>query len=153
MDKNSVIAKVFYDPGGYGSIAETLKDAKKYDKTITYEDVKKWKASQPLGQTKQLPGKNSFIASAPREEYQMALMFFSDLPDKIKNGLIFVDIFSKFTQIVPVKSKQVDDVLEGIKKKALPKWEAKVKLYTRTTKEHLFQMKFKHILKKKGLGI
>ena len=28
MDKNSVIAKVVYDPGGYGSIAETLKDAK-----------------------------------------------------------------------------------------------------------------------------
>ena len=64
---------------------------------------------------KQLPGKNSFIASAPREEYQMDLMFFSDLPDKIKNGFLFVEIcFSKFTQIVPVQSKQVDDVLEGI---------------------------------------
>ena len=46
----------------------------------------------------------------------MDLMFFSDLPDKFINGLLFVDIFSKVTQIVPVKSKQVDDVLEGIKK-------------------------------------
>ena len=50
MDKTSIIEKVYFDPAGFGSISETLKDAKKYDKTITYEDVKKWKASQAFGQ-------------------------------------------------------------------------------------------------------
>ena len=39
--KNKIIEKVYYDPGGFGSITATLKDAKKYDKSITYDDVKK----------------------------------------------------------------------------------------------------------------
>ena len=42
-DKIKIVEKVYFDPAGFGSIAETLKDAKKYDKTITYEDDKKWK--------------------------------------------------------------------------------------------------------------
>ena len=40
-DKNKIIEKVYYDPGGFGSITATLKDAKKYYKSITYEDIKK----------------------------------------------------------------------------------------------------------------
>ena len=39
-NKNDTIAKVCFDPAGYGSINTTLKDAKKIDKTITLEDVK-----------------------------------------------------------------------------------------------------------------
>ena len=31
-DKIKIIEKVYYDPGGVGSITTTLKDAKKYDK-------------------------------------------------------------------------------------------------------------------------
>jgi len=40
-DKIKIIEKIYYDPAGYGSINETLKDAKKYDKSITYDDIKK----------------------------------------------------------------------------------------------------------------
>ena len=32
MDKTSIIEKVYFDPAGFGSISETLKDAQKYDK-------------------------------------------------------------------------------------------------------------------------
>jgi hypothetical protein len=42
-DKHEIIEKVYFDPAGYGSINATLKDAKTYDKTRTYEDVKNWK--------------------------------------------------------------------------------------------------------------
>ena len=42
MDDNiKIIEKIYYDLGGFGSITTTLKDAKKYDKSITYDDVKK----------------------------------------------------------------------------------------------------------------
>ena len=34
-EKTKIIEKVYFDPAGFGSIAETLKD-----KSITYEDVK-----------------------------------------------------------------------------------------------------------------
>ena len=47
-EKSKIIEKVYYDPARFGSIAETLKDAKKYDKSITYEDVKNGKQSKIL---------------------------------------------------------------------------------------------------------
>ena len=117
MDKTSIIEKVYFDPAGFGSISETLKDAKKYDKSITYEDVKKWKASQAFSQKSKMRGMNSFIADAPKEEYQMDLLFFADqpVPNKDKNALLMVDIFSKYTEVVKIKSKQIPDVLKGIK--------------------------------------
>ena len=34
MDKTSIIEKVYFDPAGFGSVSETLKDANKYDKSI-----------------------------------------------------------------------------------------------------------------------
>ena len=42
--KESIIAEVYYDPSGYGSIKDTLKDVKRYDNIITYEDIKQWKS-------------------------------------------------------------------------------------------------------------
>ena len=42
--KDEIIAKVYYDTAGYGSVANTWADAKKYDSTITFDDVKNWKA-------------------------------------------------------------------------------------------------------------
>ena len=114
-DKIKIIEKVYFDPAGFGSIAETVKDAKKYDKSITYEDVKKWKAKQDFGQKAKPRGMNSFIADKPHEEYQMDLLFFADEPVAVKNALLMVDIFSKYTQIYPIKTKNIPDVLIGIK--------------------------------------
>ena len=42
-DKDKIIEKVYFDPAGFGSINSILKDAKVYDKNITYDDVKQWK--------------------------------------------------------------------------------------------------------------
>ena len=86
-NKEEIIAKVYLDPAGFGSINETLKDAKKYDKTITYDDVKRWKSKQTFGQQAKARGQNSFIADKPRDEYQMDLLFFSDEPVPIKTAL------------------------------------------------------------------
>ena len=43
MSKEETIAKVYYDFGGFGSIAKTLADARKIDPSITQKDVQKWK--------------------------------------------------------------------------------------------------------------
>jgi len=42
MDKNKIISNVYFDPAGYSSIKTTLEDARKKDKSITYNDVKEW---------------------------------------------------------------------------------------------------------------
>ena len=39
---DSAIEKVYYDPGGYGSVQETYKDVKKLDDTITINNVRDW---------------------------------------------------------------------------------------------------------------
>ena len=41
-DKNKIISDIYYDRSGYGSIKTTFEDAKKKDKTIKIEDVKRW---------------------------------------------------------------------------------------------------------------
>ena len=117
--KDEIIAKVYYDTAGYGSVANTLADAKKYDSTITYDDVKKWKTRNTERKTN-LRGFNSFVVNKPHEEYQMDLAFFFDLnreqDDKTYMGiLLMVDIFTKYTTAVLIKTKQIPDVLEAIK--------------------------------------
>ena len=118
-EKDKSIAKVYYDQAGYGSVANTLADARKYDPTITYADVKKWKDSRSV-QKHNLRGYNSFIVDKPVEEFQMDLAFFFDLnketDDRTYAGmLLMVDIFTKYTTAVLIKSKQIPEILEAIK--------------------------------------
>ena len=63
-NKEEIIAKVYFDPAGFGSINETLKYAKKYDKTITYDDVKRWKV-------------NKHSVNKPRQEVRTASLLTS----------------------------------------------------------------------------
>jgi hypothetical protein len=113
MNKDEIIEKVYYDEAGYGSINETLKDAKLFNKDITYADVKKWKESN-VERKRKMSGMNSFIAHEAHEEYQMDLMFFADLKEKYNGGLLLVDIFSKYTTVVPVHGKTSDEVLDAL---------------------------------------
>ena len=113
------IGKSYYDEeDGFGSMAKTLKDAKKYNDEVTMDDVRKWFAKH-IGTKLQLRGYNRFIANRSYEYYQIDIFFFEDLSKETQTkqpyGLLMVDSFSKYCQVVPIKTKQVDDVLEGIK--------------------------------------
>ena len=52
--KKDIIETVYFGPGGFGSLKETLKDAKTQDATITYEDVREWKSKQTLVKNRNL---------------------------------------------------------------------------------------------------
>ena len=80
-NKNDTIAKVYFDPAGYGSVNKTLKDAKKKDKTITLEDVKNFFDLRVNKETN-LKGANSFVAPYAYYEYQIDLMFIKYLENK-----------------------------------------------------------------------
>jgi len=117
--KADIISKVYHDEAGFGSIASTLADAKKYDPTITYEDVKKWKEGHAERKTN-LKGYNSFVANKPFEEFQMDLAFFYDLNKEEDDFtyvgiLLMVDIFTKYTTATLVQNKQIPTILEAIK--------------------------------------
>ena len=118
-DKDKIISKVFHDMAGYGSIAATFADARKYDSNITYDDVKRWKERNTEKKTN-LRGFNSFVVNKPFEEFQMDLAFFFDLNketnDKTYLGIILmVDIFTKYAAVVLIKTNTIPDVMEAIK--------------------------------------
>ena len=69
-NKKEIIGKVYRTLHGYGSNAQTLADARQYDRTIQLSDIVKWKYDY-LQRKIKLKGVNSFIASRPKQEYQM----------------------------------------------------------------------------------
>ena len=113
--KEKVISDVFYDPAGYGSVRTTYQDAHEKDPSITYQNVADWFAKHRNQKTK-LTGYNSYVAEEPRQEYQTDLFFIKDLGEEQKYtiGLLTIDIFTKKMVVVPLKSKEVGDVLAGI---------------------------------------
>ena len=68
--KKAIIEKIYYET--FGSIKDVLKDARKIDENIKEKDVKEWKDGA-VQRKINLAGTNSFVASIPREEYQMDL--------------------------------------------------------------------------------
>ena len=76
MDKSDIINRVYFDPAGYGSMANTLADARKKDKSITIDDVKAW-FGKNIERKVGYKGYNSFIAEKPYEEFQANLFFYN----------------------------------------------------------------------------
>jgi hypothetical protein len=112
--KNDIIANTYHE--FYGSQRDTFLQARKQDKSITMEDVKKWFGENFVRKTN-LRGFNSFIAQHPHQEYQIDLFFMPESDgEEYQQALMMIDTFSKFMTIIPLKFKQADDVLEGIKK-------------------------------------
>jgi len=117
MSKDEILNFIYFDPAGYGSIKQTYEEAKKKDKTITMKDVKQF-IDKHVEQKKQLRGYNSFVAQKPKQEYQMDLLFISkkDFPNEENiGGLLIVDVFTKYINIVPIKTKKIPEILEAIK--------------------------------------
>ena len=111
--KEEIIAGVYKD--FFGSTQDTLKRARAKDPTITYKDVAQWKERNTMRKG-QIPGKQSFVANGPKDEYQMDVfkMKEEDLEDKDVPGLLMVDIFTKQTEVVPLDGLTAPDVLAGM---------------------------------------
>ena len=115
-NKDEIISSIYYDRSGYGSVNTTYQDAKKEDKTITVNDVKKW-FEKNVEKKKQLSGYNSFVAPYAKYEYEIDLFFITKndlLNQKFRVGMIMIDVFSKFMAVMAIKSKEPPDVLAGI---------------------------------------
>ena len=111
---NEIISKIYNEPSGFGSLKTTLEDARKIDKSITNEDVKKF-FRENVEQKKQIQGYNSFIAPYPNYEFQIDLFFINDVDNQTyKVGMILIDIFTKYMIVVPIKSKSEGDVAAGL---------------------------------------
>ena len=68
--KDDIIKKIYYEH--FGSIKRTLKEARAIDPNIKEKDIKAWK-DRGLQRKINLVRQNSFVASRPRQEYQVDL--------------------------------------------------------------------------------
>ena len=82
--KQDIIANVYYDKSGFGSLKTTLEDAKKKEPTIRMEDVKQF-FSKNVEEKRKTRGQNSFIAPHSFWEFQIDLFSFPMMIYKIKN--------------------------------------------------------------------
>ena len=62
----------------------------------------------------QLKGYNSFVAHKPFEEFQIDLFFMPDNNQKYNVAMVMVDIFTKYTEAIPLKDKTEGSLLFGL---------------------------------------
>ena len=108
--KEEIIAKIYNDLSGFGSIKQTFDEARKKDKTITLNDVQAWQENNIVRKTN-LKGYNSYVANEPREEYQVDPFYVNLGEQKFKYGMLAVDIFTKQVEVAPMMLKDKDNIL------------------------------------------
>ena len=114
--KQDTIAKIYYDRSGYGSRQTTLRDARENDPSIKKKILNN--SFEKNVEIKKKPrGENSFVAPSNNQTYQIDLFFMGyydfDADQKFRAGLVCIDVLSKFAAVIPIKSKDGPDVLEG----------------------------------------
>ena len=90
---------------GFGSAKKTLQQARAIDPSITEEDVIRFLAKQKVKQDltrKRREG--SYVASAPREEFQADLADFGERASP-RYGLACIDVFSRLAMMIPLPEK------------------------------------------------
>lgn len=127
LTKEQIISNVYYDlEKGFGSLQDTLKQAKEKDPTITRVDVSNFMRKQPNRQIRNYRGSNSYTAPYARFQYQIDIMDMIPLarepevkiPKKKKEpryALVVIDIFSKLANVVPMENKNAVSVLPALK--------------------------------------
>ena len=128
--KQKIISEIYFDRAGYGSLKTTLEDSKKKDSSITMDDVRQFFRKNVEIKRKDTKW-NSFVAPHNNHTYQIDLFFMGyydfDEEQKFRGGLVCIDVLSKYAVVVPIKSKNGEDVLEATKE-ALRKMGKKSKI-------------------------
>ena len=155
VNKDDIINKIYFDRSGFGSITTTYKDAKKKEPSITLGDVKAW-FKKKVEQKRKQRGMNSFVAPYNNFSYQIDLFFMGkydfDVKQKFRVGLVLIDVLSKFAVVVPIKSKDGPDVIEGTKE-ALHKMEKKPELIYTDDERAIAGDDFKDFVEGEGIEL
>ena len=120
MEEKSIddkISEVYYDQTGFGSMANTYQDVKKKYSEITLKQVKEWYAKNAEYNVRSV-GYNSFIASAPLQEFQVDLFNMKSKKegDVYRMAMAGIDIFTKKAMAVAIPNKTKESLLEALKK-------------------------------------
>ena len=111
--KQDIIHNTYYDRSGFGSRAQTLKDSREKEKSITKEAVEEF-FKKMLKTNGKWEGK---IIHSSKSFSRIPIWFvlINDLADqKVIVGAIMIDVLSKYMVVVPIKSKSEGDVASAL---------------------------------------
>ena len=154
-NKQKIINDIYFDCSGYGSKATTLKDARQKDASITMDDVNDFFRKNV--EIKRKPrGTNSFVAPSNNHTYQIDLFFISkddiETTQKVRAGLVCIDVLSKYAVVVPIKSKETTDVVSGTME-ALQKMGSKPKMIYTDDEKAIASSDFKQYVENEGIEL
>ena len=132
-----------------------LKDARKKDASITMDDVNEFFRKNV--EIKRKPrGTNSFVAPHNNHTYQIDLFFISkddiETTQKVRAGLVCIDVLSKYAVVVPIKSKETTDVVSGTME-ALQKMGSKPKMIYTDDEKAIASSDFKQYVEDEGIEL
>ena len=101
-------------------------------------------------------GYNSFIAPHNNYTYQMDIFFISkddiEVKQKFRAGLVMIDVLSKYSVVVPIKSKTPPDIIAGTME-ALQKFGKKPKIIYTDDERGIASSDFKEYVDSEGIEL
>ena len=101
-------------------------------------------------------GMNSFVAPHNNHTFQIDLFFISkddiEAPQKIRAGLVCIDVLGKYAVVVPINSKETTDVVAGTME-ALQKMKAKPKMIYTDDEKAIASSDFKQYVEDEGIEL
>ena len=103
----------------FGTAYETYKEAVKKDNSIRLQDVKDYLSKRDDIQVKSKPKTyNSFVSPGANFEYEIDIMDMEskDATSNTRYGLVAIDNFTKIAEVVAIKNRTPESMIEGLKK-------------------------------------
>ena len=114
--KDRLLADIFYNPQtGFRGVEQTYTAARLRDATVNRGDVRAFLAKQELRQRRKPHKVNSYVASFPRQEFQVDLL---DMGDSAvpRYGFVCIDIFTKKGACIPINRKLAPVTADALKR-------------------------------------
>ena len=102
-------------------------------------------------------GENSFVAPHAFFEFQLDLFFIGkndlEMNRKFRIGLALTDIFSKYSVVIPINSREPQDILSGIMQGMQKMGDKKVKMIYSDEERSLIGSELQDYFKKEGIKL
>ena len=103
----------------FGTVYETYKEAVKKDSSIRLQDVKNYLSKRDDTQVKYKPKSyNSVVSPGAKFEFEIDVMDIEsqDANSNARYGLVAIDNFTKVAEVVAIKNRTPESMIEGLKK-------------------------------------
>ena len=111
-----LLRQIYYNPDtGFGTQAETLRQARAVDSTVTANDVQQFMRAQTLTQFRPVRGKNSFVPPEARFQFQFDVAYMHTVSGgAYKFALIAIDVFSNKLLVIPQRTRRAEETAQSL---------------------------------------